>query len=521
MIGRLKSYWNSLAARDRRSLIICMVFLGVTGLYLGIIEPIYLGFDNLHKQKQALEDTIKSHRNAALSVVRRRAKLEDVRNESEYLVKKLNIEDSGASTLSELFYNLKLYASQAGVTIEQAAPLDVVARENYEEVPFTVQARGSFKAISKFIYFIETSPMVLVISDIQIRGGDDNRDDGVTVRLQASKIGLETVDEEIADSYLNVLHIGLEQWIGFAPFYVAKEHGWLTDQDVNIKLVHGIDTTELSHLMRSADIDGLCMSLSDHVAAMEEGFEFKGIYPLAWSNGDAAIVVSKHSPATSLHDLDEVDIYGAGREAQFVVYKAFTKNNIPFLPEQVHDLSSPLVMQSLSTGLIKAGVLWEPSLSLFKQEQSGKIVYISDKLSTDSLATLVLRDDVLENKSQAAAFLIQALKKATQWMADHPEETRQIIAEYMHMSDTSVQQGLASLHFPTPGEQKALVGCDDGTENLAPFIRQQEQFLETFYQKKVSLPTQDFFDWRLIRPFIGCTQTRESDPSDITDKGNQ
>ena len=326
MIGRLKSYWNGLAAGDRRSLIIGAVFIGVTGLYLIAVEPVYLAFDNLHKQKLELETAMETHRNAALSVIRRRSKLEEVRNQSQYLVEKLDIEDSGAGTLSQLFYNLKLYADQAQVVMEQTAPLDIIERDTYEEIPLVVQARGSFPAVSKFIYFIETSPMVLVVSGLQMQ----DKDDDVSVRLQISKICVETVEEEIADSYLNVLHIGLEHWIGFAPFYVAKEQGWLSGQDINIKLVPGIDTNELSHLMRSGDIDGLCMSLSDHVAAMEDGFEFKGIYPMAWSNGDAAIVVSKDALANSLEDLEGIDIYGAGREAQFVVYKAFSKNGISF-----------------------------------------------------------------------------------------------------------------------------------------------------------------------------------------------
>ncbi len=512
MMKKLQSFWNSLAARDRRSLIICAVFTVAMGLYLGIVEPVYQAFDNLHKQKLDLENTLATHQNAELSVVRRRAKLEEVRDESEYLVEKLDIENSGASTIEKLFYDLKLYGQEAGVVIEQAAPLDIIERETYQELPFIVQAKGSFAQISKFIYYLETSPMVLVISDLQIQ--KQAQDEEISVRLQISKVSVETVEEEIADSYLNVLHIGLESWIGFSPFYVAKEHGWLTGQDINIKLVQGMDTDGLSRLMRSGDIDGLCLSLSEHVAAMEEGFQVKGIYPLVWSNGAAAIVVSQDSSARTLQDLGGIDIYGAGREAQYVVYKVFTANNIPFSPEQVHNLSSPLVMQSLSTGLIKAGVLWEPTLSLFKQEGSGKILYNSDKLSTDSIETLVLRDNVLQDKPQAVTFLIQALAKATQWIAAHPEETRQILAEHLHMTADSVQQGLDILHYPTPVEQKALVGCSEDAFGLAPLIQQQEQFLETIYRKKVSLSAEDFFDWHTIRPLIGCSESSESGQED-------
>ncbi len=504
MMGQLLSSWNALAARDRRSLVICAIFFAGMGLYLGVIEPVYNAFGSLQQQKQELKNTIEVNQNAALSVVRRRAKLEEVRNESEYLVEKLDIEDSGATTLGETLYNLKVYAREAGVVLDQAAPLDMVERTEYEERPFIVLAKGCFAALSKFVYFLETSPMVLVISDLQLQGQDDQ----LSLRLQLAKVSVESVEADIAESYLNVLHIGLEHWIGFAPFYIAKKKGWLDGQDINIELIHGTDTDELSSLMRSGDLDGLCLSLSEQIAAMEEGFQLKAVYPLVWSSGGAGIVVSGNSSAHSLQDLEQVDIYGAGREAQYVVYRAFKENKLSFSPQQVHNLSSPLVMQSLSTGLIKAGVLWDPYLSRFQQEQPGKTLFRFDKETRNTMDNLVLREDLLQKKPEAVAFLLQALEKADTWIAAHPEEAGQILAELLHMSESSVQQGLAALHFPSPEEQQELT-CGGNSDLLVPFIQEQKEFLESIYQKKVSLPAEEFFDWSLIRPLIACPQSAE------------
>ncbi len=373
-------------------------------------------------------------------------------------MEKLEIENSGADTLGELLYDVKLYGKEAGVAIDQISPLEMVEKDGYQELPILVRVSGSFAAVSKFIYFVETSPLVLVVSDVQLQGQDDK----VSARLQVSKISLETVEGEIADSYLNVLRIGLEHWIGFAPFYVARERGLLTDQDINVQLIPGTDTGQLSELMRSGDLDGLCLPLSDLIAGMEEGFQLKGIYPLAWISGGNAIVVSGHSSLSSLKDLEKVDIYGAGRVAQYIVYRAFQAENIPFSPQRVHNLSSALVMQSLSTDLIQAGVLWEPYLSLFLQEHAGKKVFSADKLSRDCMENLVVRDDVLKEKQEAVAFLLRALEESTAWIAAHPDEAAQIMAEQLHMPDADVRKGLADVHFTTPDEQKNLVGCGGG-----------------------------------------------------------
>ncbi len=510
MIERVRSSWNSLAARDRKSLLIFAVFIAVLSAYLCVIEPVFDAFDDLLEQKHALENSIEKNQNAALSFYRRKAKLEEVRNESGYLVEKLEIENSGANTLGEVLYSVKQYGKEAGVALDQITPLDMVEDPTYQELPLLVRVSGTFVAVSKFIYFLETSPLVLVISDLQMQGQDDH----VSARLQVSKISIETVEGDIADSYLNVLRIGLEYWIGFAPFYVAQKQGWLTEQDINVQLIQGADTNQLARLMRSGDLDGLCLPLSDLIAGIEEGFQLKGIYPLAWSSGGAAVVVANNSPARALKDLENVDIYGAGRVAQYIVYRAFAAEHLPFSGQRVHNLNSALVMQSISTGLIQAGVLWEPYLSLFFQDHMGRKVFSSDKLSKDCIDTLVVRDDVLRDKQEAVRFLLQALEKATQWIAAHPDQAAQIVAEQLHTPDAVVRQGLKKVHFPSPEEQKTLVGCAEESRTLDTYIQRQEQFLGALYQKKVSLPSDDFFDWTAIRPLIGCQQTSEPGEKD-------
>lgn len=510
MIRRIQASWNSLAARDRRSLTIFAFFLVAVTAYFGFIEPVFDAFDGLIRQKRELENSIEKNQSAALSVYRRRAKLEEVRNESAYLVEKLGIKNRGADTLGELLYEVKLYGQEAGVVIDQLTPLEMADKTSYQELPLLVRVNGTFAAVSKFIYYVETSPLVLVISDVQLQGQGDQ----VSARLQVSNVSIETVEGEIADSYLNVLRIGLEHWIGFAPFYVAKKQGWLTDQDINVQLLQGTDTDQLARLMRSGDLDGLCLPLTDLIAGLEEGFQLKGIYPLAWSSGGNAIVVSNKSSARSLKDLENVDIYGAGRVAQYIVYRAFSAQNLPFSPQRVHSLSSPIVMQSLSTDMIQAGVLWEPYLSLFHQEKLGRRVFSSEKLTRACFETVVVRDDVLRDKHEAVAFLLQALEKATKWIAAHPDEASRIIADRLHMPDAAVRQGFEGVHYLSLEEQQALVGCDGNSQTLDRIIKQQEEFLQALYQKKVSLPAEDFFDWTVIRPLIGCRQTPEPGEKD-------
>ncbi len=81
MIRRIQSAWNSLAPRDRRSLTIFGIFLVAVTAYLGVIEPVVDAFDGLLQEKRDLQNSIEKNQSAALSVYRRRAKLEEVRNE--------------------------------------------------------------------------------------------------------------------------------------------------------------------------------------------------------------------------------------------------------------------------------------------------------------------------------------------------------------------------------------------------------------------------------------------------------
>ena len=500
-MNSIRAFWESLGDRDRRSLIIFAVFIVVVCAYLVVIEPIYLSFEDLNVQKKELTQEIEKNSQGALSLYRRKSRLSEVREENEYLFEKLDIEERGAQTFSDILQKIKLYGREAGVSIDQITPLEHVTSEERVELPFIINVSGDFMSTSKFLYYLETSPQVFVISDLHMQ----SREEGVSTQLQVDKISMQSLEGSVTDETLVTLRIGLDHWMGYAPFYIADKLGWLKGPEVQVRLVWGADTDQLEQLVKVGDLDGVCLPLSDHIALLEAGHDIKAIAPLAWSAGNRAIVVTNASGIKNSADLAGTKIHGQGRVALYLLYQALLSAGLDLSSVELRPIDDETVLQSLSTGLIKAGVLEDPHLSIFFEEDRGRKVFSSKDAPHLLLDLLVVNEAVLENKHDAIVYLLTVLQQAQEWIAANPEEAAGILADLFHMREKDARKGLENVLFLSISDKRSLVGCTDEEQGLDGLIASHERFLEALYGKKISLPQEKLFDWSALRTLLHCS----------------
>jgi len=501
------SAWQKLKDQDRRSLSILAAFFGVMGFYLWVIEPVYKQFEAISLETRALETRMAKERSSAASLPRREARLAEVRKEYEYLLDKLDVENTGAHTLVEVINEIKDFSTEIGVDVEQIRPMPVVSKELYQEMSMEISLHSDFKSFKKFLYYLETSPQIFVVSDLHMT----REKNGLAARMTVSKLSLLCEELNQAAKTKAVLRIGLEFWPGYAPFYIAEHKGWLDQEDLSVRLVHGSDRSKLVHLLESRALDGISLSLGGLISTLEQGLDLKAVFPTVWARGAEAIVVSPESSIQGLDDLKGQMVYAPGRLGQYLVFRAMELNQMPFGSIQMESSTRRMISHGMSTGLIRAGVVWDPYLSQLIIEKKGRILFSSEKIPGEIVENLVFHADLINAEHrESIAGLVRVLQRATVWLKDHPKEGGDIVAARLNMGKTSLTQALARVYFPDDQEKRKLIGCGGEKDRMTQLISHQERFLSRVYGKKISIPISALADWSIARKILGCSQnTRE------------
>jgi NitT/TauT family transport system substrate-binding protein len=491
---RFFSIWNGLAAKDKKSLTILTVFLSVMVGYLGVIEPVYKQFEALSSQKQTLELKKQKNSSGARTLARREAKLAESRTEYNYLLDKLDVENTGAHTLVEVINEIKNFSAKIDVTIDQIRPMQIKDMGFHQEMPLEITLRGAFEPFRKFVYYLETSPQIFAISDVNIT----REERGISARLMVSKISLENVAALSNAHAQAAIRIGLELWPGYAPFYIAEHKGWLEKKGMSVKLVHGTDNGKMVRLLETRDLDGVGLSLGNLIENLEKGLDIKAVYPLSWTRGAEAVVAGVGSSIRQVADLKGKTVYTSDRVAQYLLYRAMELNGMNLHQLRMETLNSRMISQSLTTGMVEAGVILDPYLSQLTGEKKARIIFSSEKIPGEIMENLVVQGSLLDDdRKEVVSFLIQVLQKAMDWVVKNPEEASTIVAKRMNMAPKAVSHGLEKIHFPTRAEVKEIIGFSKKENRMDHFIQLQERFLSALYGKKVDIPQGILTDWSM------------------------
>ncbi len=494
------SIWNDLAAKDKKSLIILVLFLLAMAGYLGLVEPVYKQFEALSSQKKTLLQKKQKNSSGARTLARREAKLAEARTEYNYLLDKLDVENTGAHTLVEVINEIKNLSTKIDVTIDQIRPMPIKDMGFHQEMPLEIALRGAFEPFRKFVYYLETSPQIFAISDVNIT----REKQGIFARLIVSKISLENVAAVSNAHAPAAIRIGLELWPGYAPFYIAEHKGWLKKEGMSVKLVHGTDSGKMVRLLETRDLDGVGLSLANLIEKLEKGLDIKAVYPLSWSQGAEAVVVATGSPIEKISDLKGKTVYTSDRVAQYLLYRAMELNGRNLHDLGMETLNSRMISQSLTTGMVEAGVILDPYLSQLTGERKARVIFSSEEIPGEIMENLVVQTRLLDDdRKKVVSFLIQVLQNSADWIKDNPDEASAIVAKQLNMTPKAVSQGLDKIHFPTRAEVKEIVGFSKKENRMDHFIQLQEKFLNVIYGKNVDIPQGILTDWSMAVEALG------------------
>jgi NitT/TauT family transport system substrate-binding protein len=235
------------------------------------------------------------------------------------------------------------------------------------------------------------------------------------------------------------LRIGLVTWIGYGPFYIAKEKGFFDEHGVDVALQKIEGTAERTAALASGKIDGQALTLDYMIVLRSKGIDVKCVMAIDASIGGDGLVASKEIADVASLKGHEI-AFSTGEPSHFFLYSVLKDAGLTMSDITPVVMDADKAGQAFSGKQIAAAVTWEPWLSRANAMADGHIL-VDTKSKPGLIAdVLFMRAEVLETRPEDVNALIAGWYQAVDYIKENPDDAREIIARSVGISSDDAAQ---------------------------------------------------------------------------------
>lgn len=251
-------------------------------------------------------------------------------------------------------------------------------------------------------------------------GGDTESDDSLTV-------GLTYIPD-----------------VQFFPFYVAVEKGYFEDAGVTVDLRHHGTQEALFTAIATGEEDVVFTSGDEVMSGRDEGVELTSIATL-YSEYPATLIVPADSDIETPEDLEgkTVGIPGEFGGTYFGLLAMIDYYDLQNVDVQTIGFTQ---MAALSRGDVDAviGFINNDAVAMQTQGFDVRTIDLAPEVPLVGPGMAVMTEDLAGNEEQYKA-LMEGLNQAVEFAEENPEETLDIVTEYVsNMKDPDVREAAAA-----------------------------------------------------------------------------
>lgn len=235
------------------------------------------------------------------------------------------------------------------------------------------------------------------------------------------------------------LRFGHTPYADSAPLYVTVEKGFFEEENLNVSLTKFVSGTKILEAAAAGSLDGGFVWTIFALLAFEGGVDLKiaagGSY-VDKEHDTSSIVVRMNSPIRSIKDLKGKTTSTFALGAASLPWEVILQKHGMTLEDvnMVVIRSQPDTLEAIIAGRVDAAFISEPFLTPALETGKVQIIYrfwteVFPDHRYQMATTFFLKSFIDEHKDAVDAF-IRAYGKAVDWIDDHPQETREIIARW-------------------------------------------------------------------------------------------
>ena len=234
----------------------------------------------------------------------------------------------------------------------------------------------------------------------------------------------------------------------------------------------GLDTTPQPHPFGKPALQSMLDGKADistvgdtpTVLAIMNGRKITTLAVIQTSNRNEAIVAKRDSGIAKPSDFKGKKIgITLGTTGHFFADSFLLTHGIDIKQVKVIDLKPEEMAAALDTGKVDAVSTWNPTVTQLKKKLGSKgIMFFGESLYTENFCVVAGQDYVKKNP-EAIKKVLRALIKAETFVREHPEESRQIVAGFLKMDKSLLDEIWGILTFRVALDQALLVDLEDQT----------------------------------------------------------
>lgn len=296
------------------------------------------------------------------------------------------------------------------------------------------------------------------------------------------------------------LKLAHSTWVGYGPFYVARDKGFFKEEGVDVELVVMEDTPIKMGAFMAGQLDIVASTADEFPIYMKPGIGVRYVLAVDNSKGGDGIVATKD--ITSVEGLKGKKVaFEQGSVSQFFLNALLKDAGLSQADIEAVNMAATDAGVAFAAGQVDAAVTWEPALSQGAKAENAHILLTSaDKpgLITDVIAAT---DATLKDKGDDVKAFVRAWYKALDFIKSNPDEASAIMAQGVGgwLSDPKVfAETLTGIEYLDKEKNMALFGTPEAPGPISKTLGAAIDIWKGFGRVQVDVKPSDIIDYSYI-----------------------
>jgi NitT/TauT family transport system substrate-binding protein len=252
--------------------------------------------------------------------------------------------------------------------------------------------------------------------------------------------------------------IGLGPWIGFGPFYLARDKGWFRDAGVDIELITLTGLAERNSALKAGSIDGLAAPVDYFVLSAGNKVPTKIVMAIDESVGGDGIVAAKQ--IRTFADLRGKRVaFQRGLPSEFFLRSLLQQSGMKLKDLDAVDMETAQAGAAFISGRLDAAAVWEPWLTRAAEQGHGHVLASTKDHPNLIVDCLAFNPSVVEKAPDDVQKIVGALFRAIDFWKSNPAEANRVMAPYFQVSPDKYAAILSGAQFSDRARNGAYFGA--------------------------------------------------------------
>lgn len=297
------------------------------------------------------------------------------------------------------------------------------------------------------------------------------------------------------------LKLGHSTWVGYGPFYIARDKGFFKDEGIDVELVIMEDTPIKMGALMAGQLDLVASTVDEFPIYMKPGIGLHYVMAVDNSKGGDGIVATKD--ITKIEELKGKKVaFEEGSVSQFFLNALLKDAGMTQNDVEAVNMAATDAGVAFAAGQVDAAVTWEPALSQGAAAPNGHILLTSaDKpgLITDVVAAT---DATLKDKKADVQAFVRAWYRALDFIKSNPDEANAIMAKGVGgwLSDPKVfAETLTGIEYIDKDKNIAFFGTPEQPGQITKTLGTALDVWKGFGRIQVDVKPADMIDYDFVK----------------------